>query len=865
MFKLFSKFIDTNDKAVEAASHIVPEVNSREAKTSSLKKADFPKKTAELKAQIQAGTKSLDEVLPIAFALVRAAAVKTIKQRHFDVQLIGGAVLHQGKIAEMRTGEGKTLVATLPSYLNALTGKGVHVVTVNDYLAKRDGEWMGQIYNHLGLTVGVINHEKSYLFDPGGANPTVLEEDIEHPEEFGTGKFLREVTRAQAYAADITYGTNNEFGFDYLRDNMVLDSKQKVQRGHHYAIVDEVDSILIDEARTPLIISSPGQEPTDQYYQFAKVVEMLEPKDFQVDEKLKTANLTEQGITHIEKILGVENLYEKDFKTIHHIEEALKAKTLFRLDRDYVVRDGEVVIVDEFTGRMMFGRRYSEGLHQAIEAKEGVKIQQESQTMATISFQNYFRMYDKLAGMTGTASTEAEEFFKIYKLEVVAIPTNKPNVRLDHPDLVFKSLEGKFKAIAQDIAESHKKGQPVLVGTTSIEKNEYLGGLLKKLGVPHEILNAKNHEKEAHIVARAGEVGSVTVATNMAGRGVDIKLGPGAVGKGGLYVIGTERHEARRIDNQLRGRSGRQGDPGATRFYLSLEDDIMRLFGGEAVSKVMTTFKLPEDMPIESGLVTRAIESAQTRVEGHNFDIRKQLVDYDDVMNKQREIIYGRRDEILRQSVDNPTGLRENILSNIKNEIANFVRLQETEHGEINFEGIVQELQTIIPFDEASQKGLIEQLKSQDLEKITSNLQDLAVNLYETREKSLGADVVRQIERFVSLNVLDSLWVEHLDTIDDLRQGIGLRGYGQRDPLVEYKREAFNLFERLTASIDYEISRRIFRVNVQVQHTHQAPSLAATDQEKLTQLKTYMGKHRGKLNSRMKKLARELEQKGVKV
>ncbi|HET7713983.1 MAG TPA: preprotein translocase subunit SecA, partial [Patescibacteria group bacterium] len=773
MLKFFSKFIDTNDKAVEEIQPLAGEVNSLEEKVSHLKKTDFPKKTAELKAVVQAGTRSLDEVLPEAFALVRGAAERTIKQRHFDVQLIGGAVLHQGKIAEMKTGEGKTLVATLPSYLNALTGKGVHVVTVNDYLARRDGEWMGQIYHYLGLSVGVVNHEKSYLFDEKGANPTVLEEDIEHPEEFGTGKFLREVTRKEAYAADITYGTNNEFGFDYLRDNMVLDLEQKVQRGHHYAIVDEVDSILIDEARTPLIISAPGQEPTEKYYQFAKVVDSLEEGDFQVDEKLKTANLTEKGISHIEKILGIENLYEKDFKTIHHIEEALKAKTLFRRDRDYVVREGEVVIVDEFTGRMMFGRRYSEGLHQAIEAKEGVKIQQESQTMATISFQNYFRMYDKLAGMTGTASTEAEEFHKIYQLEVVAIPTNRPNIRLDHPDLVFKSLTGKFNAIAQDIAESHKKGQPVLVGTTSIEKNEYLGGLLKKLGVPHEILNAKNHEKEAHIVARAGEVGAVTVATNMAGRGVDIKLGKGAVEKGGLYVIGTERHEARRIDNQLRGRSGRQGDPGATRFYLSLEDDIMRLFGGEAVSRVMTTFKLPEDMPIESGMVSKAIESAQTRVEGHNFDIRKQLVDYDDVMNKQREIIYGRRDELLRQSKDNPRGLRDLIIGNIKKEIENFVRLQETEHGELNYDGIVQELQTIIPFDEASQKNLLAQIKSQSSNEIISKLQDLAENLYETREKSLGEETVRQIERFVYLNVLDSLWVEHLDTIDDLRQGIG--------------------------------------------------------------------------------------------
>lgn len=867
MLNIFSKLLDSNEKAVDQVRPIVEDVNAHEDKAKKLKDSDFAKETADLKYQVQKGDKTLDEVLPWAFALVREAAIRSIKQRHFDVQLIGGVVLHQGKIAEMKTGEGKTLVATLPSYLNALSGRGVHLVTVNDYLARRDGEWMGQIYHQLGLTVGVINHDKSYLFDPGGANPTVLESDIEHPEEFGTGRFLREVSRREAYAADITYGTNNEFGFDYLRDNMVLDLAQKVQRGHHFAIVDEVDSILIDEARTPLIISAPSQESTDKYAQFAKVVDSLVPQDFQVDEKLKTANLTEAGIAHVEKILGIENLYEKDFKTLHHIEEALKAKTLFRRDRDYVIKDGEVIIVDEFTGRMMFGRRYSEGLHQAIEAKEGVAIQQESQTLATISFQNYFRMYEKLAGMTGTASTEAEEFHKIYKLEVVSIPTNKPMVRKDHPDYIYKTLSGKFEAVADDITERHKKGQPILVGTTSIEKNEYLSALLKKRGVPHELLNAKNHEKEAHIIARAGEVGAVTVATNMAGRGVDIKLGSGSREKSGLAVIGTERHEARRIDNQLRGRSGRQGDSGESRFYLSLEDDVLRLFGGEAVGKMMSTLNVPEDMPIESGLVSRAIESAQTRVEGHNFDIRKQLVEYDDVMNKQRQIIYARRDRILAEVQSNPEAIKEDILTTIQNEVDRFVNVQTSAAGEFDDAKIVNELQTIIPFDEASQKTLAQQLKGlSGTEKITTFLKELVGKLYDAREKDLTPSVMRQIERFVTLNVIDSIWIEHLDTIDDLRQGIGLRGYAQRDPLVEYKQEAFGLFERLLADIDFEIARRIFRVNVQIQNTPPPmANLGSIEQSKIYQLRTYQGKHGGKLNKRMRKLAHELEAKGVKV
>lgn len=844
---------------------LVTEITVAQDQASKLTKSAVRERIKLLRSQVEAGSVTLDQILPEVFALVRVAAEKTLKISHFDVQLIGGAVLHQGKIAEMKTGEGKTLVATLPVTLNALTGKGVHVVTVNDYLAKRDGEWMGQVYDYLGLTLGVINHETSYLFDPSGANATILQEDIEHPEEFGTGRFLKAVTRREAYAADITYGTNNEFGFDYLRDNMVGDLAAKSQRGHHFAIVDEVDSILIDEARTPLIISAPGQESTDKYYHFAKLIEMLGSADFQIDEKLKTVNLTDPGIARVEDILGVQNLYEQDFKTLHHIEEALKAKLLFHKDRDYVVRDGEVVIVDEFTGRLMPGRRYSGGLHQAIEAKEGVVIQQESKTLATISFQNYFRMYDKLAGMTGTAATEAEEFHKIYNLEVVTVPTNQPMVRVDHPDLVYKTLEAKFNAIAQEIVTLHQTGQPVLVGTTSIEKNEYLGSLLKKLGVPHEILNAKNHAQEAHIIARAGQVGAVTVATNMAGRGVDIKLGPGAVDKGGLFVLGSERHEARRIDNQLRGRSGRQGDPGATRFYLSLEDDVMRLFGGDTVKNLMTTLNIPDDTPIESGMVSKAIESAQTRVEGHNFDIRKQLVEYDDVMNKQRQIIYGRRDQILAEVQKDPATLKKDILNNLETEVNRLVDLQTSAHGEVDAPVLANEFNLIAPLDSSSQQEVIKKLTSTTPEEVKKFLTELLQTIYQAKEQSVGEEMMRQVERFVTLNVIDTLWLEHLETMDDLRQGVGLRGYGQRDPLVEYKREGFNLFERLMANIDYEVARRVLRVSVEVNQPATSEVVTTPEQAQLQQVKTYAAKHRGKLNKRMKKIVQDLEQKGVKV
>ena len=707
--------------------------------------------------------------------------------------------------------------------------------------------------------MAAIIHDEQFIFDPKYKDPKHDDKRLQH---------LKPVSRKEAYSADITYGTNNEFGFDYLRDNMAFKLSDQVQRGHFFAVVDEVDSILIDEARTPLIISRPGAEPTEKYYQFAKLLgELNASTDYVVDEKLRTANLTEHGVLKIEKILGVDNLYEKDFSTLHHIEEALKARTLFQKDKDYVVKDGEVIIVDEFTGRLMLGRRYSEGLHQAIEAKEGVTIQQESQTMATISLQNYFRMYQKLAGMTGTASTEAEEFHKIYKLDVVIIPTNKPNIRQDHPDMIFKTESAKYTAVANLVEKLYQKGQPVLVGTTSIEKNEFLSDLLKRKKISHALLNAKNHEKEAEIISVAGEKGAVTVATNMAGRGVDIKLGKGVADLGGLYVIGTERHESRRIDNQLRGRSARQGDQGATRFFVSLEDDLMRIFGGDQVAKVMNFLKMPEDVPIENAMVTRAIEGAQKKVEGHNFDIRKQTVEYDDVMNQQRQIIYRVRNQILEaaefgDSARGPAGsvsrrasslpsvaaatrrdpsspsplangqvrselsavagdsdfatpsLKEEILAKISSAIGSIVAVN-SEEG-LNSAKIIEEFALIVPLDDASKKNLEPQIKEKEtVDEVSGFLSDLASKFYEEREKQIGAELARQMEVFVYLNTIDTLWVEHLDTMDDLRAGIGLRGYAQRDPLIEYKRESFDLFEKLMVEVDFEVVNRIFKVAVQ--------------------------------------------------
>ena len=843
VFDLVGKIFDSNEREIKKLEPLVEITNSFEKDVKKLSDAKLRAQTDEFKKRLEEGD-DLEDILPEAFSTVREAAKRTIRQRHFDVQIMGGIALHEGKISEMRTGEGKTLVATLPLYLNALEGKGTHLITVNDYLARRDAEWMGPIYHILGLSVGVINHEKSYVFDPhhkkieeSETNESELKMDPNlslSPEEegLGVGKYLREVTRSEAYAADITYGTNNEFGFDYLRDNMVNSLETMVQRDLHYAIVDEVDSILIDEARTPLIISAPAEESTEKYYEVARLVDKLVVKtDYEVDEKMKTANLTELGVSKIERTLGVDNLYEKDFDTLHHIEEALKAKTLYQKDRDYVVREGEVIIVDEFTGRLLPGRRYSEGLHQAIEAKEGVKIQRESLTLATISFQNLFRLYGKLAGMTGTAVTSAEEFHKVYNLDVIVIPTNKPMIRKDLSDKIYKTASAKFEAISDEIKERHEAGQPILVGTTSIEKNELLSTLLKRRGIPHEILNAKNHEREAQIISKAGQKGAVTIATNIAGRGVDIKLGEGVTEPGGLHVIGSERHEARRIDNQLRGRSGRQGDPGSTQFYVSLQDDIMRLFGGDTVANLMNTLKIPDDIPIENNLVSKAIESAQSRVEGHNFDIRKRLVEYDDVMNKQREIVYSLRKKILALSdKDNPDKekaqeeLRQMVFEKIDKEIDKIISISQLETTEVDYERIGNEYFTILPFDEPSQKEIRGEIKNRAMaDKTEGYLKDLAHKVYGKREESFGADISREIEKLVLISAIDTLWINHLEDIDHLREGIGLRGYAGRDPLVEYKAEAFKLFEGLMDSIDYEVVHRIYKIQITPQETAQQP------------------------------------------
>ncbi|PJE67637.1 preprotein translocase subunit SecA [Candidatus Shapirobacteria bacterium CG10_big_fil_rev_8_21_14_0_10_40_9] len=827
MLKIFSKILDSNEKELSRLAPLVEKINSFEEEAKKLKEKDFSAKTANFKERLSSG-ESFEEILPEAFAQAREAGQRTIGLRLFDVQLAAGISLFSGKAVEQKTGEGKTLSAVPALYLRALSGKGAHLVTVNDYLARRDTGWNGPIFNLLGVSVGCIIHEQAFLFDPTFTDKNATDWRLSR---------LRPCSRQEAYLADITYGTNNEFGFDYLRDNMVGRVGEMAQRGHYFAIVDEVDSILIDEARTPLIISAPDTEPTKKYYDFARLIERLSPDtDFAIDEKSKAANLTDHGLRKVEKMLGVENLYEKDFETIHHVENALRAKTLFHQDKDYVVREGQVVIVDEFTGRLMFGRRWSEGLHQAVEAKEGVQIQQESRTLATISFQNYFRMYEVLAGMTGTAATEAEEFHKIYGLDVIVVPTNKPMIREDFPDVVFKTGRAKYAATVSEIEECYKRGQPVLLGTTSIEKNEIVSDFLTHKGIPHQVLNAKHHEKEALILSQAGKKKAITVATNMAGRGVDIVLGGKRFEKwelpkreweeeekiwqkeheevvrlGGLHVIGTERHEARRIDNQLRGRSGRQGDPGSSSFFVALDDDLMRIFGGEQVSKLMTAFKLPEDQPLEHAMVSKAIEQAQVKVEGFNFDARKHLVEYDDVANKQREIIYG-----LRKKVLSGENMREEILEKIKTDIGNLITMYSPQgYIEPEYESIIRGFCEIVPFDEASQtrlKSQLANLKTQD--KIIEFLLKLITDLYETREKQVGPELSREIEKFAYISSIDHLWMDHLDALDDLREGIGLRGYGQRDPLVEYKNEAFSMFERLVKQIDYEVVRRIFRIQV---------------------------------------------------
>jgi preprotein translocase subunit SecA len=808
---LFSQIFGSNEREIRKLQPIVDSINTFDKKISALSDEDLKDKKKEFKERLDKG-ETLDDILPEAFAVVREVAKRIINERHYDVQLMGGIALHKGMITEMKTGEGKTLTSTLPIYLNAIEGKGVHVVTVNDYLAKRDCNWMGSVYEALGLSTACIMHDVSYSYESKVIDDNEVSVEMEN---------LKEITRREAYASDITYGTNNEFGFDYLRDNMVQSIEQMSQRpdgagGLNYAIVDEVDSILIDEARTPLIISAPDTESTKLYQRFAQIVPRLKEKeDYEVDEKMKAVSLTETGISKVEKELGVGNIYELGkINYVHHLEQSLKAEVLFKLDRDYVVKDGQVIIVDDFTGRLMEGRRYSDGLHQAIEAKENVEVQKESRTLATITFQNYFRMYKKLAGMTGTASTSAEEFSKVYKIDVLEIPTNKPMIRKDLPDVVYKTEKGKFNAIAEFIKELNKKGQPLLVGTIAIEKSEYLSALLDREGIKHEVLNAKQHEKEASIVANAGQKGSVTIATNMAGRGTDIKLGEGVREVGGLCIIGTERHEARRIDNQLRGRAGRQGDPGTSQFYVSLEDELMRRFGGDKLKSMMDTLGLPEDQPIQNPIISKTIESAQSKIEGYNFDIRKHVLDYDDVMNKQREVVYKKRKEVLAAN-----DVKQEISSYIEEEIERTIgaRCLEDEN-EWDIETVAIEIQNTFPFSEQDKKKL-EQIRDEKskntVEKIsllTEYVIGKAKEAYIQKEKEVGADVFKQVEKAIVLKTIDTLWMNHLDEIDYLREGIGLRGYGQRDPLVEYKREAFHLFSHLMDNVRSTVVKTIFKI-----------------------------------------------------
>ncbi len=775
-------FGSKNERELKRIRPLVERINSLESQLQDLRDDELKAQTAKFKARIDQG-ESLDDLLPEAFATVREAARRTLKMRHFDVQLIGGIVLHEGKIAEMKTGEGKTLVATLPAYLNALTGKGVHIVTVNDYLARRDTEWMGHIYQFLGLSMGTIVHG------------------------------MDDAERQAAYAADITYGTNNEFGFDYLRDNMKFDHATLVQPPLNFAIVDEVDSILIDEARTPLIISGPAEKSTDLYYQVNGLIPRLSANaHYSIDEKARSATLTEDGVARCEQLLKVDNLYDPRYiELLHHINQALRAHTLFKRDVDYIVKDGEVVIVDEFTGRLMPGRRYSEGLHQALEAKENVKIENENQTLATITFQNYFRMYHKLAGMTGTADTEAPEFKKIYELDVMVIPTNMPMIRSDFPDAIYKTRKEKFDAVLDEIEELNAKGQPVLVGTISIDVSENLSKKLKKRGIKHSVLNAKNHEKEAEIVAMAGQKGAVTISTNMAGRGTDIVLGEGVTDLDGLHILGTERHESRRIDNQLRGRSGRQGDPGSSRFYLALEDDLLRIFGGERITNIMEKLGMPDGEPIEHNMISRAIENAQARVEGHNFEIRKQLLEYDDVMNQQREVIYRQR----REALDGKS-LKPSIIEMIREkaeEIAVDFTAETAAPEEWDLKGIRDAVFKqfnfhLNAFDE-------ETLEDLDQQMLADLIFEAASQLYDQRESAVGAVDFRQLERFIMLQTVDNLWKDHLLSMDHLKEGIGLRGYAQQNPLIVYKKEGFEMFNEMIARIKEETLAILFRIQIE--------------------------------------------------
>ena len=766
---------------------MVDGINDREKALESLSDDALAGHTGKFKERLANG-ESLDDMLPEAFAVVREASRRVLGMRHFDVQMIGGICLHEGKIAEMRTGEGKTLVATLPVYLNALEGKGVHMVTVNDYLARRDSEWMGRVYRFLGLSVGLIAH------------------DMDFPE------------RKLAYASDVTFGTNNEFGFDYLRDNMVIHPQQMVQRDLHYAIVDEVDSILVDEARTPLIISGPGQKSTDMYAVMARAVAQLkEGEDYKLDEKQKTVAPSDEAVLKVERIVGIKNLYApENLELSHCFTAALRAKALMKRDRDYVVRDDEIVIVDEFTGRLMVGRRYSDGLHQAIEAKEGVKIQRESQTLASITFQNYFRMYDKLGGMTGTAKTEEDEFLKIYKLPVVVVPTNRPVQRIDEPDAIYKTKRAKYRAVGRAVEEIHKTGQPILIGTTSITQSEELSAILKKHGVEHNVLNAKYHEKEAEIIKDAGQKGAVTIATNMAGRGTDIQLGDGVQELGGLYILGTERHESRRIDNQLRGRAGRQGDRGTSKFYLSLEDDLLRLFASDNIASIMDRLGMDEDEPIEHKLITRSIERAQKKVEARNFDIRKHVLEYDDVMNQQREVIYKERRKILKGEdlKENIFFMLDKIIESQMDQYANAKLYPE----EWTLDGLVEDAEQIYAPEGKLKKEELEAMSRDELEE---TLRKTAHEAYAAREQLFGEENMRELEKVVMLRVVDNHWMEHLDRMDMLREGINLRAYGQRNPLVEYKIEALDMFEAMEASIQNDIAKLMYRVSIVTQEQQQ--------------------------------------------
>lgn len=781
-------FGDPQAKTVKRLKKKVLVINELETVYEKMSLEKLAKQTEEFKKQLK-DKKTLDDILPHAFAVVREVSKRTLGKRHYDVQLIGGMALHEGNVAEMKTGEGKTLVATAPVYLNALTGKGVHVVTVNDYLAQRDAGWNAVVYHTLGMSVGVIIADQSFIYDPEYVNENHIDERMQH---------LKPCTRKEAYEADITYGTNNEFGFDYLRDNMVNTVENLRQRELNFAIVDEVDSILIDEARTPLIISAPSSDSGSGYAMFAEVARQLTPEDYVLDEKRRSVALNDHGVEKVEKLLKIDNLYDPEhIKLIYHMDQALKAQTLFRREKEYVItRDGEIVIVDEFTGRLMHGRRYNEGLHQAIEAKEGVEVQQESMTLATISFQNYFRLYDKLAGMTGTASTEAEEFNQIYGIDVIEIPSNKPTAREDRTDRIYKTEAGKFKALIQEVKALHKKGQPVLIGTVSIEKNELLSELLTKAKVPHQVLNAKNNEGEAAIVAKAGQKGAVTLATNIAGRGTDIILGEGVRELGGLVVLGSERHESRRIDNQLRGRCGRQGDPGMTQFYVSCEDDLMRIFGGDRIASLMEKLGVAEDQAIENRAVSKTLENAQKKVEGYNFDTRKNVVQYDDVMNRHRKAVY-----TIRRRALTAEDISKQIKQMVEQEAESWAQSAPTDQ-----KLFYKELQTVFPFTEKQLKDL---KTTEDAKERVKRFKEYAYELYVDREEALSSDVMRQVEREAIMQVLDQLWMEHLENMEHLRSGIGWRSIGQKDPLVEYRREGQNLFERMQATLRSEVVRAL--------------------------------------------------------